>query len=196
VERPRFRTLLGAAATLAVIAGVCFVVQAAALGQATGNELLAAKVVGSLVGYHESETMMVINGARETSVCHDARNDQGQREKVVLDGRFTLLKVGDNLLEPGKRALVEFELAGCPRALGDWLAAQLNQGKRVRIHMVRLDGRRLYSLRVPSAGLGLELFVSPRNELPVTLHISGPGVHGASFVHYGAPPARVPYGSL
>lgn len=179
-----------------MIAGVCFVVQAAALGQATRNELLAAKVAGSLVAFHESESTMMINGDRETSVCHDLWNEHGQLEKIELDGRYTLLKIGDNLVEPGKRALVEFELAGCPRALGEWLAAQLNQGKRVRIHMVRLDGRRLYSLRVPSAGLGLELFVSPRNELPVTLHISGPGVQGASLLHYGPPPARVPYGSV
>jgi hypothetical protein len=179
------RTAAVTAASLGAIVGACLAFQVAALGRPGRGDLIVVHTVAELVRYDASRATITLDGKPLTAVCSQHSGQLGQTETVVVDARQRLVKIGNTLVQDGKPALDEFELAGCPRSLSDWLSSQLDRGARFELTPTRLDGARVYALRVPSAGLGLKLFISRAGGLPVELAISGGGMRGASEVSYG-----------
>jgi hypothetical protein len=177
------RTSAVAVAAVSVVAAVCFGLQAATLGRPSRPETLIVRVIAELDRYHDSRARMTINGRPLTAVCTQRWGKRGRTETVVLDNGVRLERRGNKLDKRGKWALDEFELAGCPRSLTGWLTDAVNRGARIDIRLTRLTGgTRVYWLRVPSAQIGLELFINRRNLLPVELAISGPRIRAVSDI--------------
>jgi hypothetical protein len=182
------RTSAVAFAVLSGIAVVCFAFQAAALGRPSRSETLVVRVIAELNRYRGSTARMTVNGRLLTAVCTDRWGKRGHVETVLLDNGVRLVRRGNKLEQRGARALDEFELAGCPRSLTGWLADAVNRGASIDVRLTRLaTGSRVYWLRVPSARIGLEVFVNRGDMLPVELAISGPGVRATSYIT-NAPP--------
>jgi hypothetical protein len=177
------RTLAVAVATLAATLAACFLVQAAALRKPGRAEFIAVRIIAQLIRHDGSRATMTINGKRLTAVCTDRWGKRGHIETVVLDNGVRLVARGNKLEQQGTRALEEFELAGCPRSLTGWLTDAVNRGARIDVRSTRLaTGTRAYQLRVPSAQIGLEVFVNRRDMLPLALAISGPGIRAISDI--------------
>jgi len=181
------RTLAVATATLGTLVAASFLVQAAALGRPSRADLIAMQAIGALAQYHDSRATMTINGKHLTATCRQHLGRHGRVETVAIDHGRTLRKIGNTLMQAGKLALDEFELAGCPRTLANWLATWLNRGARVELKPAKVNGTRVYAVRVPSAKLGLLLFIARTDGLLVNLTISGGGIRGTSKLKYGLP---------
>jgi len=188
-QRVEPRTVGVATAALATIIGACFALLAVALGRPGHAEQLVVRTVAQLTHYTGSQTTMTLNGEHLTTVCRQESGGRGHVERVTLDDSHTLVVTGGKLVQTSTRALDEFELAGCPQSLASWITDQLNQGAQVNLEPARVDGTRVYKVRlVTSSGLGLALYIDRSGGLPVELAISGGGLRGASDVSYGLPP--------
>jgi len=174
-----------AGATLAVVLGVGFAVQAAALGRPGAKPMLVVRVVAQLVNYHDSRATMTVGRSRLSAVCRQTWIHH-QREVTIGfgDGR-TLIDNGTTLVPTGQLEIDEFELAGCPRPLTEWLASQINRGAPLDVNATRVFGKRVYRLRFPTARPELELYVSRRGALPVALRIASGAIRGMSELRYG-----------
>lgn len=194
---PRRRLPLGiealtgaiAGSVVVTIIGVCFATQALVLGQPQHSDLLAIRTIGTLEHYDGSLATMAINGQRHTTVCDQRWGHAGRVLTVTVDHHVVLRKRGNSFRTRSKRALDEFELAGCPRNVADWLTTQLNDGNRFLVRPTYVYGRRVYELRARAATIGLEVFVLRSAGLPVGLAISGGGLRGRSEVRFTVRPS-------
>lgn len=188
------RSVLVAAATLAVIVGIAFGALAATLGRPARTDLLAVETIRTLEHYIASSATMTVDGKHHTTVCTQFWGHHGHVETVVVDHRRVLRMVGRHLLAKGKLALGEFELSGCPRALSAWLTSNLNEGNRISERPTRIDRRLVYELRIHPATLELTIFVTRADGLPVALAIGGRSLQGLSAVtyHHEKRPFRLP----
>jgi hypothetical protein len=174
-----------AAASLAVIVGTGFGVQAAVLGRPGRAPLLVIGVVSRLVAYRVSQAALTVDGKRLRAVCTQRwAGDERQAAVRIADGPV-IVEVGTKLVNPSPLKDDEFELSGCPRALSRWLATQLNKGAPFEVKPTRFEGRRVYAIRFPSSPLKLKLYIPRRGGLPLALSVSGGGIRGTSRLRYG-----------
>jgi hypothetical protein len=163
-------------------------VLAAVLGQASQAQLVIVGAIGKIERYHNSRATLTINGQRMTGECTQHWGARGHIETVTLSNGRTFVKIGDKLIQTGAIARDEFELVGCPRSLVGWLIDQLNRTGNIDMNPVRVDDRPAYSLRVPSAQIPLDLYLTRPGELPIELAISAPGIQATSRVELRASP--------
>ena len=193
---PRVR--LGIEVVTAVIAGVvvlttiglCFAAQALVLGQPKQSDLVAIRTIATLDRYDGSLATIAINGRRHTAVCAQHWGHAGRVLSVTVDHHGLIRKLGNTLDSHSKLALDEFELAGCPRNVADWLTTQLNDGNPSSSGATYRYGHQVYELRAPEAPIGLAVFVLRSAGLPVGFAISGAGMRGTSQVRFTVRPSE------
>jgi hypothetical protein len=185
VTRAALSTLAVAAATLAVVVGAGFALQAASLGRPSRDSLLVVRAVARLVQYHSSRAKMTVNGKRLSAVCTQNWPPQRHDATVRFAGGPTLVEHGFVLTNRRGLAVGEFALAGCPGSLAKWLATQLNRGAPIEVRAALLDRRRVFALRFPTSPLRLEIELSRATALPLFLRLSGEDVQGTSLLGYG-----------
>jgi hypothetical protein len=180
------RTILVAAACLAAVVTLGFSLQAEALGRPDRARLALVQTLHRLTEYHYSQATLELDGRRYSASCVDHWRTRTRVADVVVDGRRVLPEVDNRLRRTGLVAEGQFDLAGCPRPLGIWLATELVENAAVRLVAARADGTRVIELRLPSARPPLDLYVALRTHLPVELTLAGRRLRGTSDVSYGA----------
>ncbi len=191
VRRATLTTLAVAIGMLALVAGVAFGLQAVTLGRQDRERLLVAATVGGLNAYHAANAVVTIGGHTFAERCtqtwvHRVRSD------TVVGGGEVLRELRNVLVHSGPVAVERFELAGCPRSLGAWIAMQLNHGGPLVVTPVRFAGKRLLLVSFPGSQMKLQLIVRRLGGLPVGLRFAGRTVHGQSRVSYPRAHALVP----
>jgi len=192
VRRARLRTLAATLATLAAVVGAGFVVQATVLGRPAAAPQLVARVLETLKAYRRSRVRMTIDGAQLTASCRQYWQGRRRVAAVSVSSGPTIVEFGSRLGALDSPALEEFELAGCPRPLSQWLADAVNDGAHLAVTSEELDGRGVYAISAPSAAATLEVFVTRAGKLPVALSLDTASIRGTSELDYGTNPA--PFG--
>ncbi len=180
------RSLLVAALTLSAIAGVGWMLQAVSLAQPTRQQLELVKTLRTLGAYDGSQAAVELDGKRYRTSCSQEWDPAAHAIRVVVDPGV-VTQTGSHLAATDPLEEGEFELAGCPRTLVNWLSAELVHG--ASIHFLRASGRgRLDRLELRPRTLPLELTVAPASGLPVRISFTASHLQGTSVVRYG--PAR------
>jgi len=186
VRRGLALTAAVAAATLAVIIGASFILQAAVLGRPDHNELVVVGTIAKLVAYRTSQAAITLERRTLTTVCVQRWQQRERIEAVKLGGGATIVELGQKVVPSGARAVGEFELAGCPHSLSKWLTTQLNHGTPLHIVRTRLAGRAVLAVSFARPARQLTVFLPRRGGLPLALRLSIDGLSGVSRLHYGA----------
>jgi hypothetical protein len=180
------RTPLVATVTLAFVGAACWALQAVALDRPSRAQLELVRTLRSLDGLHGSWGTVELGGRTYRAQCTQRWHGNVHVAQVALDGIDTVTEVGNQLVGPkGPMPNDEFDLAGCPRPLVDWLAGELVRGASVDVRTIEHDGQRLTEVRFAPRSLPLEIYVAGSRELPVGLRLSSAGVRGTSVLHYG-----------
>jgi hypothetical protein len=195
-DAPKRATFAIAVVALMGVVATSFVIQAVVLGRPSLDQRILVHAITKIDQYHVSRAAITISGTHLTAECRQHYGRSGHVETVNFSDAVTLVRRGDKLNQKGTRALDEFELAGCPRAVTGFLVDQLNQGRRIELIQTRVNGKPAYAVRVPSAKLPLELFITRPGGIPIKLAINGNGISGTSEVTYGSRPPRVRFHSL
>jgi hypothetical protein len=198
----RFRWLVPLIAVPVCILGAALGIQAAVLTRPSRDDLLAARVLHTLLGYHVMRATEAIGKHRSPAIClqgwfHAPRHHRPVRGELVLIGNGErLYDFGYGIRRVGAVGPVlgldriRFILAGCPRFIG----AQVGSGL-VRNVRLDVDPRRADGLATDSIAFGrrtpVDLFVNPRSYKPVELAVARGSVHESSDLAPGASPAVV-----
>jgi hypothetical protein len=178
------KTLLVAAVTLSLIGGGGWGLQALTLARPSRAQLELVQTLHALTDFRGSQATLEVDGRRYRALCTQHWYPDGRVSRVVLDPVSVLTEVGTVLLHKGALASGEFELAGCPRPLGDWLASELVHGASVKFKTVTRGGAVQHELELRPRTLPIVLYVSGATDLPVHLRLTASGVQGTSTVHY------------
>jgi hypothetical protein len=178
------RAVAAAAAVLLVVVGGSFALQAASLGRPPRARIEAVQALRQLRLYHRSSALVTI-GARTYRTTCVQRWRHRRTARVDVAGGRDVLEVGHRLDHPTRLAQTQFELAGCPRPLLEWLASQLVRGAAVDFSTATVDGMDAYRLRVPGAHPPLDVYVGTASDLPVALALRGHRMRGRSDVAFG-----------
>ena len=181
-----FRSLAVAIAALASIGGGSLLLQAGALGRPAPARLELVRTLGVLGGYRRSNAVIQVGTHSHITSCRDHWGTRFRRADVMFDGRHLVAEINRHLDRHGVFVLTVFELAGCPRALTEQLVRQLQNGNRVELRRISVDGLLTWELEVRGVRPAIELFVSPRTGLPITLALAGRQIHGTSDLSFGA----------
>jgi hypothetical protein len=178
--------VLVATALLALIGVSCWSVQAVALDRPSRAELELVLTLRSLKGLTGSWGTVQLDGRTYSAHCTQRWRRSVRIARVELDGLNVATEIGNHLVGRGPLLNGEFDLAGCPRPLAEWLARELVRGASVRFRTVESHGQRLRELVLDPRSLPLELYVAGSRSLPARLTLSTGAVRGTSVVHYGA----------
>ncbi len=201
VRRPRRSaaalTSAVALASLALLAGVGFGIQALAFPRPSRAQLVSVQTLRWILQYPVVRGVVEVRGRRVTTLCADTwvRSRLGRKVKgeiVVLAGGERMLRVDYKLsvlspageYRPGRVQVVQFELAGCPATLGQHLGEVLELRHPLRFVPLQVDGRPAYRLRfaTETEREQIELLVARTTLLPFRIGITRDGVSGTSLI--------------
>jgi hypothetical protein len=173
------RTFAVAAATLSLIGGAAWSLQAVSLARPSAAQIELVKTLHALTAYRGSNGMVKVDGWRYRSSCIQHWYPGERVARVLLDPRGGAPVAGS--LPLGRAA---FELAGCPRPLAGWLASELVRGASVTFRKVTVRGVVLHEFEIRPRTIPIDLYVSGSDSLPVRLKLSAAGLRASSVVHY------------
>ena len=179
------RSLGVAAVTLLLIGAAGWGIQAVALARPTASQLELVKTLQALSGFHGSEATLDLDGRRYQTLCTQHWYP-GERVADVLVGGRIVRQVDNRLLGRSTLSAGEFDLAGCPRALRSWLAAELLRGASIGFHEIKAGSARLDEIVLHPRTLPLVPFVAASTGLPVRLTLTATHLRGTSVLHFGA----------
>ena len=192
------RSLLVAALTLSAIAGAGWALQAISLVRPSTAQLELVQTLRRLGDYRASQASVVLNGRAYHASCRQSWDAAARTARVVVDpGVATRARLvappggvtqsGDHLDAGDRLQEGEFELAGCPRPLLDWLSSELVHGATVHFSSAEKGAGMLDRLELHPRTLPLDIYVAPSTRLPVRIALTASRLQGTSIVHYGAP---------
>jgi hypothetical protein len=198
----RFRWLVPVIAVPLCVLVAALGIQAAALRRPSRDDLVAAQVLHTLLGYRVMRSTEAIGVHRTPAICvqgwfHALHHRRPVRGELVLIGkRDRLYDFGDGIRRFGAKHRVHgvdrlrFMLAGCPR----FIDAQVGNGL-VRNARIDVDARRADGLVADSMVFGrrapVDLFVDPHTYTPVELAVAHGKMGGSSDLEPGGSPAVV-----
>jgi hypothetical protein len=189
-------TLFAAAAVGAAVLGVGWTVQAAALPAPERAELVVARTALWLSRYRFVESAFAVGGNPAVHAqCLDgwfraARSGSergtelrfGKSARIVaLEGR-PLEVLGMARRERPRLAVVQLELAGCPRLLTHAVSADLQSPHGVRLERATVADRPAIGFDVPLKRGGMEVYVTPRTYRPIALSLTAGRFAGRSRI--------------
>jgi hypothetical protein len=189
-------TLLAAAAVGAAVLGVGWTVQAAALPAPERADLIAARTASWLSRYRFVESAFSVGGGPAVHAqCMQGWFSAGRRglqpgsvlhfgrsaAVVALEGR-TLEVLGMAHRERPRLAVVQLELAGCPRLLARTIAAALQSPPGIRIERATVAERPAIAFTVTVKRGRLEVYVTPRTYRPIALSLTAGRFTGRSRI--------------
>jgi hypothetical protein len=181
------RSLLVAALALSAIAAGGWSLQAISLIRPSRSQLELVKTLRTLGDFHGSQASVQLDGRRYRTSCTQQWDSAERKFRVIVDPGLvteTGTRLAGDPLEEG-----EFELAGCPRPLLDWLSAELVHGASVHfLSAASRQGGRLDRIELRPRTLPISIEVAPATGLPVRIAFTASHLQGTSVVHYG--PAR------
>ena len=178
-------TLLTAAAVAAAVLGVGWTLQAAALPAPERADLVVARAAAWVSRYRFVESAFAIRGgpASRAQCLQGWFSTGGRRSQrgaklhfgrhatvLALEGR-TLEVLGVANGERLRLAVVQLELAGCPRLLSHTIATAL-QSSGVRIERATVGDRPAIAFGVALRRGRLEVYVTPRTYRPIALSLT------------------------
>jgi hypothetical protein len=198
----RFRWLVPVFAVPLCVLVTALGIQAAALRRPSRDDLLAARVLHTLLGYHVMRSTEAIGVHRSPAICLEgwfrvARHRRPVRGELVLIGkRLRLYDFGSGIRPFGARHRVyevdrlRFMLAGCPRFIDAQVGNSLVRNTRIDVDSRRADGlvadSIVFGRRAP-----VDLLVNPHTYTPVELAVARGKVRGSSDLAPGGSPAVV-----
>jgi hypothetical protein len=198
----RFRWLLPVIAVPLCVLVTALGIQAAALRRPSRDDLVAAQVLHTLLGYHVMRSTEAIGASRLPAICLQgwfrvARHTRPVRGDLVLIGRRDrLYDFGSGIRRFGAKHRVHgvdrvrFMLAGCPRFIDAQVGNGLVRNARVDVDFRRADGLVADSM-IFGRHAGIDLFVDPHTFTPVELALVRGRVRGSSDLAPGGSPAIV-----
>jgi hypothetical protein len=198
----RLRWLVPAIALALCVMLAALGIQAAALGRPSRDDIVAARVLRTLLGYRVIRSTEVIGRRSASAIClqgwfHAPRHHRAVRGELVLIGDGErLYDFGRGIRRLGEARPVpgldreRFILAGCPRLIGTSLGDGLVRNARIDVDSRRADG-----LATDSIAFGrrasIDLFVDPHTYKPVELALTHGRLRGSSDLEPGGSPAVV-----
>jgi hypothetical protein len=198
----RFRWLVPVIAVPLCVLLTALGIQAAALRRPSRDDLVAAQVLHTLLGYHVMRSTEAIGVQRSSAICvqgwfHVARHRRPVRGELVLVGRRDrLYDFGSGIRRFGADHRVHgvdrlrFMLASCPRFIDAQVGNGLVRNTRMDVDFSHADGLLADSM-VFGRRAGVDLFVDPHTHTPVELAVVRGKVRGSSDLAPGGSPAVV-----
>jgi hypothetical protein len=190
-------TLLVAAAVAVSVLASGWAAQVAALPTPERADLIAAHAASWLSRYRFVESAFSVGGAPASHAqCLEGWFPAGRRGTehgmllhfgrdatvVALEGH-RLEELGVPGGERPQLAVVQLELAGCPRLLARRIAAALNSRPGVRIERASVADRPAIAIRVPVKRGRMVVWVTPRTYRPIALSLTLSRFTGHSRIH-------------
>jgi len=171
-------------------------VQAAALPAPERADLIAARAASWLSRYRFVESAFAVGGSPAVRAqCMQGWFSAGRRAAqsgtVLHFGRHaTVVALEGNTVEvlgvaQGERprlAVVQLELAGCPRLLARAIATALQSPPRIRIERATVADRAAIAFDVPLKHGRMEIYVTPRAYRPIALSLTAGRFTGRSRI--------------
>lgn len=154
-------------------------VQAAGLPRPERGDAAAINALTMLRRYHVVTSRFSIDGGRVLSGRCAAGWFPRRGTLLTLDDGTQIFATARTHLTP--RALLELELAGCPRILPDRLENLVQQGNAAHAAPT-WAGRPALAVRIQAPHTTFTLDVAPKVDVPLGLHIVGPLHHGTSRI--------------
>jgi hypothetical protein len=176
--------------------------QAVALRRPSRDDLVAARVLHTLLGFHVMRATEAIGARRSQTIClqgwfHNRPHRRPVRGDLVLIGRRDrLYDFGSGIRRFGANHRVQgvdrlrFMLAGCPRFIDTQVGNGLVRNARIDVDSLRADGLVAYSM-VFGRRAPVDLFVNPRTYTPLELAVVRGRMRGSSDLEPGGSPAVV-----
>jgi hypothetical protein len=176
------KTFAVAAATLSLIGGAGWGLQAISLVRPGRAELELVKTLRALDAFRGSRATIELNGLRYRALCTQHWYP-GKRSSSVLLARVGVAGPGR---VSGGTALgrEEPELAGCPRRLGAWISYELLRGASVRVRTLTVGRALLHEVELRPRTIPIVLLISRQTNLPVQVRVSATGVKATSVLDY------------
>jgi hypothetical protein len=197
------RTLVRAVSLTLCILLASLGVQAAAFRRPPPDDLVAARALRTLLGYHVMRATEDIAKHTSPSVCLQGWFP-APRHRHLVRGALVLIGDGERLydLGAGIRRLGErrrvdaldrlrFVLAGCPRFIGEGIGDALVRSRRIDVDPARADGLAVDSIVFGKRRAPLELLVTRTRYSPVELVSAGGSIRGRSHLEAGGTPVLV-----
>jgi hypothetical protein len=198
----RFRWLVPVIAVPLCVLVTALGIQAAALRRPSRDDLVAAQVLHTLLGYHVMRSTEAIGALRSPAIglqgwFHTSPHRPPVRGELVLIGRRErLYDFGSGIRRFGAKHRVHgidrlrFILAGCPRFIDTQVGNGLLRNARIDVDSIRADGlvadSMVFGRRAP-----VDLFVDPHTYTPVELAVAHGKMGGSSDLEPGGSPAVV-----
>lgn len=198
----RFRWLVPVIAVPLCVLVTALGIQAAGLRRPSRDDLVAAQVLHTLLGYHVIRSTEAIGTHTSPAICVQgwfrvAQHRRPVRGDLVLIGRRDrLYDFGSGIRRFGAKHrahgvdLVRFMLAGCPRFIDTQVGNGLVRNARIDVDSLRADGLVTDSM-VFGRRAGVDLFVDPHTYTPVELALLRGKVTGSSDLAPGGSSAIV-----
>lgn len=176
-------------------------IQAAAFRRPPRDDLLAAKVVHTLLGYHLMRATEEVAHHPSSSICLQGWfPERGHRhlvrgELVLLGSGVRLYDLGSGVRRFGRRGgvsdldRIRFLLAGCPRFIGEQIGRRLVRSLHVDVDRARADDLAARAIVFGRRSAPIDLFVTRHAYTPIWLALTGGPVRGTSDLEPGGSPA-------
>jgi pimeloyl-ACP methyl ester carboxylesterase len=179
------KTLSVAALVLVGIGAGGLALQRLALARPSTGQLELVKTLRALDGFHGSRATLQVDGKRYRALCTQRWHPGADVARVALGREGVVTELGNRLLDKSRLVSGEFDLAGCPRPLVNWLASELVHGATVSYRRFASGPAVLHEVELRPRTLPIVLFLGRKGSLPVRLALTASDVRGSSVVHYG-----------
>ena len=183
--RPTAVTLLVAAAVAGSVLVAGWSLQAAALPPPERGDEAAINALTLLSRYRSvSSRFRIDHGAAVRGRCVEGWFPLDGR---VIRGTMLRLSDGSHIFAASRshvtpHALVELELAGCPRFLPPRLEALVQAGDSTNTRRAWAAGQPALAVRVHAKRADMTLYIAPKRDVPLALDVRGARVSGQSRI--------------